>query len=140
MPTMLDGIKLYVTSVLKAMELKDPVEDAVVMKLVDAIFTNAIDNLIDTRIPMEQRQVYADKLIELLKNQDQQGVLAHMKSLGTNEEIGKQVMAEANDLILKLIDQLQADGYVTEENIAKLQAYIANPTDLIEFDKMAFSA
>lgn len=137
---MLDGIKLYVTSVLKAMELKDPVEDAVVMKLVDAIFTNAIDNLIDTRIPMEQRQVYADKLIELLKNQDQQGVLAHMKSLGTNEEIGKQVMAEANDLILKLIDQLQADGYVTEENIAKLQAYIANPTDLIEFDKMAFSA
>lgn len=135
MPTMLDAIKLYVTSILKAMELKDPIEERVVMKLVDAIFTETFDKLIELKIAQDQRKPYADKLVELLKSGDQEGYLEFIKPLGTNDEISKQVMATANDLLMKLIDNLQSDGYITEENLNKLQEYIANPKDLIEFDQ-----
>jgi len=137
---MLDAIKTYVTSILKAMELADPIDEKVVMRIVDRVFMETFDDLIEEKIEQEKRREYADTLMELVQRKDQASFQSHIMPLGTSEEINKKTIEKANELLAALIEELKRQNYITEENLAKLGEYMQNPTDLIEFDKQTQEA
>lgn len=133
--TLVETLTTYIKITFKKVGQNELAIDQFAKELINKIFTEIFENLIQQRIKPEEQEQFAKNFIENSQN-NLNAFFDQLARLIRSDDLQKTVIEKTNQEIERILSELIKTGEVKEQDIDRLQWFLKNPGEFHAMDKL----